>query len=802
MRRARSILLCALLVSAALQVAACGSREDRAQTYYENGLKYLEKQDFVKARIELRNAVQLRPNMVEAWRSLVKIDEHDRNVQGIVGDLLKISELDDKDINTRVRLATIYLGGGALNEALKQSNAAAEIDPKSLQALGVKAATLFRLKDIDGATQTAQKALEIDPGNVNARVVLASIKFLQGDADSALKILADVSAAQQEDLGVVFLKANIFQRKGDFAQVEKILRGLIALHPNEVGFRNQLIRFLLAQKRPDDAIAELRSVVATNPADVNAELQLVNLLGMVKGADTARNELVARINGGGSILPYQLALARLDFARGNSKDSTQLLGKIISGASSPDDVLAAQTTLAELYMSKNDVAEAEPVIADILRKDSRNLTGLRLRAGIRINRGQIDDAISDLRTALNDQPRSAELLGTLAIAYERSGSIELADKAFLDATRASGFGANYGMNYVAFLQRRGLSDRSEAILNDLVSRNPNNVAILSALAQVKLRKRDWAGAHTLADAIRRLGDKNDLADRINGAALFGERKFDESAAALQNSYDANPAAVQPMAALVSVYLQAKQIDKAQAFLQDALKANPSNAEALVLMGSVQLAKNNPTEAQKYFEAAITKQPKDPGGYKVLADFYARQGKADDALKIVESGLQQQPKSFDLLLAKAGLLEITQQYEAAITEYQSMMKDQPGSMIIANNLASLLADHRTDKQSLAQAGSLSALLKNSDIPQFKDTLGWISYLQGDNSSALSLLKDAAAKLPNSSAVQFHLGMSYLAAGQDTDASERFKKAMELAPKDAELKAKIDAALKGRPEKVKG
>ena len=242
MRHARTILLCAFLVPAVIQLAACSSREERAQAYYENGLKYLEKQDFVKARVEFRNAVQLRPNIIEAWRALVKVDEHDQNVSGLVGDLLKITELDDKDIDSRVRLATLYLGGGALNEALKTSNAAVEIDPKNLQALGVKAATLFRLKDVDGATQTAQKALDIDPGNVSARVVLASIKYLQGDADSALKILADVPAAQQEDLGVMLLKANIFQRKGDFAKVEGVLRRLIVLHPDQSGFRTQLIR--------------------------------------------------------------------------------------------------------------------------------------------------------------------------------------------------------------------------------------------------------------------------------------------------------------------------------------------------------------------------------------------------------------------------------------------------------------------------------------------------------------------------------------------------------------------------------
>src|SRR4029078_4086681 len=137
-----------------------------------------------------------------------------------------------------------------------------------------------------------------------------------------------------------------------------------------------------------------------------------------------------------------------------------------------------RSTLAELYMSKNDVASAEPVIADILNVDNPNITALKLRSAIRINRGQIDDAINDLRTALNDQPRSPELLASLAIAYERSGSIELADKAFLDAMSASGFAPNYGLNYVAFLQRRSLSDRAETILADLAGRNPNNTAVL------------------------------------------------------------------------------------------------------------------------------------------------------------------------------------------------------------------------------------------------------------------------------------------------------------------------------------
>ena len=148
------------------------------------------------------------------------------------------------------------------------------------------------------------------------------------------------------------------------------------------------------------------------------------------------------------------------------------------------------------------------------------------------------------------------------------------------------------------------------------------------------------------------------------------------------------------------------------------------------MGSVQLAKNAPDKAEQFFRSAIEKKPTDPAGYLALGQLYGQQRKTDDALRIVEQGLKQQPGNFGLQLALAALLETKRDYDGAITQYEAMLKEQPGSLIIANNLASLLADHRTDKASLERAGTLAAVLKNSDIPQFKDTLGWVTYQRQD------------------------------------------------------------------------
>src|SRR5262249_47717297 len=152
---------------------------------------------------------------------------------------------------------------------------------------------------------------------------------------------------------------------------------------------------------------------------------------------------------------------------------------------------------------------------------------------------------------------------------------------------------------------------------------PQNLQILSNLAQAKLQRQDWTGAQEIADTIRRLGNAQDtgIADQIRGAALVGQNKFNESIDILQGAYAAFPSAPQPMAALVDAYVRAKQIDKAVAFLHTVLKANPANAQPHILLGSIKFATNQPDEAFKDFSTAIATDPKDVNGYRALANFY-------------------------------------------------------------------------------------------------------------------------------------------------------------------------------------
>ena len=230
------------------------------------------------------------------------------------------------------------------------------------------------------------------------------------------------------------------------------------------------------------------------------------------------------------------------------------------------------------------------------------------------------------------------------------------------------------------------------------------------------------------------------------------------------------------------------------YLNPRIEAHPDSAEALVLLGSIQLATGERDQAVKSFQLAIEKQPRNVVGYKALADLNVREQKLDNALTIIRSGLEVQPDNIDLRLAMANVFEQTHQYEAAITEYELILAKQPGSMIVANNLASLLSDHRNDKASAARARALAANLREAQVPQFKDTLGWISYRQDDYANAVPLLEKAVAAMPNAALVRYHLAMSYIAIKQTAKASEQLTAALSLSP-GSDLELKIKDALKG-------
>ena len=158
-----ALVLLGLIAVAAFHPSKHGSPEDQAQNYYENGIKLAEQQDYAKARIELRNALRLKSDMLPAWRSLAQIEEATQQWDGVIESLQSIVNLDPSDIEARAKLAKLLVVAGRGYEALKLTDTSDEAESRNAKILGLKAAIFYSLNDKIKAVRHAQKPSTPNP---------------------------------------------------------------------------------------------------------------------------------------------------------------------------------------------------------------------------------------------------------------------------------------------------------------------------------------------------------------------------------------------------------------------------------------------------------------------------------------------------------------------------------------------------------------------------------------------------------------------------------------------------------------
>jgi tetratricopeptide (TPR) repeat protein len=773
------------MVLATAWLAGCSSAEDRAQGHFDRGVQFADEGDPIKAALEFRSALQLDQNMVPAMYELAKIEQQQGDLEGAARELASIAERDPTHLEARIDLARLLLLGNQLEQALKFADEAFALAPEDIRVLTLKGAVALRLDNRFDAIRFAEAALSQDPANVDALTIRAAERLLASDPAGALGYLDAAGEAGAGNIGFQLFRIAILESLGDKDGVEAVFLKLAETYPDNAAIRTALARWYAGAGRTDDAVRTLRDFVAQNPDDVQGALSLVTFIRSQQGSDAAKAELRTLIDRGGNVFPLELALADVLLADGDIPAAIEILQQQSEVAPDAEQRTTARIQLARVFAADGQMAKALELVDAVLGEDARNVGALAVRASIRLNNDEVENAIEDLTAALNEAPESPIILQLLAEAYERNGAIALAEEQFAKAIVAVPQDADMGLRYADFLLRYGKAEQAERVLVALRGNGVTDPRILTRLADLKLRRQDWVGAEEIATALRGAGDGPEAqsetvtADRILAAALGGQQKYDESIELLRATVSQAPGAFTPLAELIQTYVRAGKVEEAQAFLTSIIESNPTNTGARILLGSVYLVSQRVDDAETAYKAAIESDPTGVDGQRALADLYARTGRIDDAKTTIQGGLERQPGNPILNLQLALVLEQQGEFEDAIAVYEAMFEEDPRSTIIANNLASLLSEHRTDPDSLNRAFEIATRFRNSEIPHFLDTLGWIYYLRGEHAQALTLLKTAADQLPDIGAVQYHLGMAYEQLGQTELAETSFQRAVELA-----------------------
>ncbi|HUE09441.1 MAG TPA: tetratricopeptide repeat protein, partial [Steroidobacteraceae bacterium] len=644
------LLLCASCF-AALVLAGCGGAEARKARHLAKGHEFYAANNFEKARIEFRNALQIAPNDSEARYENGLVDEKLSNLREAAQFYQGAIDSNADNIKARAALARLYLFGGAPERALETIKPSLIMHPDDAALLTVRAAARVQLKDPDGGLVDAERAVQLAPNSEDAVAVLAGIYKSKNENEKARVLLENAVKQIPSTVDLRIALAQLYASLNQVPQVEELLIDLVRVHPNDKAHRLRLAQFYARLNHLDDAERVLREGIKALPDDRDLKASLIDFLATRRGRDAAENEL--KLMTAANPKDYELRLAQVQFYE-QAKDYTRAeatLNGIIAAAGLGPAGIAARDRLAAVKIQTNDTPEAEKLLAQVLAESPRDNDALILRGNLSLAHKDPKSAIADLRSVLRDQPNSVGVMRTLARAHLANGEPALAEETMRRAVAANPKDAGARLDLAQLLTELGKPEQARPVIDELVKQQPDNMTALQTQFKIAAAIGDKPVAQAAADAMVATHPKVALGYFDQGAVAESNERLDEALKLFSAALDLQPESVEPLKGVVRVLIKLKRTPEALKRLDATAAQFPKLPIALNVKGEVLLAAQHAADAELAFKTAIDREPKWWAPYRGLAAAQAANHESDAAVATLRGALAKvdQPQMLQLQL---------------------------------------------------------------------------------------------------------------------------------------------------------
>ena len=777
-------------------LAACQSTEERAEEHFASAQQLIAEGDTPRALVELRNAVSLVPEFHEARNTLAQLLLDSGDLAGAYAQYSELAELQPNDLESRVALADI-----TLTQSLWTEFTAAVTAAERINAADPRVAALVLARDYQAAVEAGEEdrradiaaraaALRADrPDDAALRRIAIDQAIADGATDAALPLIEAAIAAQPQDFTMQDAKLRILLARNEPAPIEAQFRTMIATFPRSDQIPTDFLQWYLSRRDYAGAEAFLRER-AGGPTDATeGHIAVVDFLRLTQGVEAALAELEPLIAANAEDPKadlYRAKRASFRFETGEVEAAMTEIAALIAEAEPSDQARRIRTLYASMLDSQGDRAGAEAAVAEVLAEDPSHVEALLLRAGWRIAGDRPSDAIIDLRSALNQAPNDPRLLSSLAQAYLRDGTVDLAAETLGRVVELAPQDPAYAREYGRLLQEQGRADTARAVLYRAWQRHPADAGLVEALSNIAMAEEDWILASEIISLLRTstATEALALADQMESAVLLTQDRFDEAMAIIDRQLAASNDKTAWTLVKVDALADADRTEEAAAVLQAALAEKPDETLLLYRQAFLDQDAGRADQAIAIYRTLLADNPGDEAAARELYGLLMARGDVAGANAVLDAGLAVNPGSLDLLWIDATRKQEAGDLAGAIAIYETLYAANGGNPVIANNLASLLSLTASDAETLDRALRIARRFRASPTPAFQDTYGWLLHLNGDSAAALPILESAAAGLPDLASVQYHLGAVLAEVGRTDEARTALERAIALAGDSAD------------------
>jgi len=769
------LILNILIITSVL--TGCGGADSRKAKHFERGNEYYAEGNYDKARLEYKNTLQISPNDIAGYFALAQTLEKLGQVQQAGGFYLKVIELDPNHVQAKINISRFYLKARIVDKAREIIDEALVLDPKNPSAIALRGATEVLKGNHEAAVKDGNLALGFNAANLDALSLLAGLYTGSKEYDKAIAVLAKGVKLNPKNSELRMLLASIHANNGQNGQAIELLQEIITLNPDKFEYREQLARFYDANKATEEAIRVLRTAVKEIPDNEKAILSLANYMAKRMTKDDAEKELLNHIEKHPQLYELQFGLARLYVGNNQTEKAKTIYKNIIAKEKTSKHGLTARNQLAKISVLEKDFTEAEKLIAEVLIENPQDSIALTMRGSINLSRNELNSAIADFRTVLKSEPNQPLVSQLLAQAHVANNELDLAKEQYLKSIATAPRNISLRLELAQTLVNKGETDSAVEEISKATNIFPKNLVLLEALYKLNVARKDPEAALKVASRIINIDDTKAEGYYAAGLIYQNQGKLDAGYYEFTKALKRAKKSTKILTAIAKNLITQKRPKDAIEFLKKQIKNTPDNVSVQNLLGEVYLSQKQFKNALAKFKLAEKLKPEWPTPYRNLAATHLQQKNTKAAIDAFKRGINATDKNPTLSYSLASLYEQLGKTDEAISEFEEILTKSPDSPAANNNLAMMLVTYRHDQNSLNKAVKLVKKFVKMDDPNLLDTLGWVTYKNGDALAAIPYLEKAAKKLPNAAAVHYHLGEALFESGNKIAAKQALLKSLQ-------------------------
>lgn len=778
-----------LSLAVALAGAAC-SKDPKE--FLDSGKKYFAEQKYSEAAIQLRNAINIDPQMAEAHYQLGQVYIRLGQPRDAAQEFKTVALLDPGNLDAQVKAGNLLLLDHQFAEALEKARLVLGREPGSLHAALLLGNIQAGIVQINDSLQELRAAFEIEPTLTPAYIDLVPGTTYEAKPAEAEETFRKAAASNPESVEAQLAVANLYLHTGRKAEAETALADLLAKHPQSRDARLALAFYYIQTGKPDQA-ESIYAAMAAESTDVKP----------------------------------RIVLAQFYSEGGKLDKSADILQRVLQD--DPSNAVASRR-LAGIYLDQKKYDQAAAIADAALAKDADDVEARLIKGKVLLGAGRTADAVEELGKITAARPAHAAAHYYLGLAQIESRNLEAA-AAELQAALAND--DTFYQAYIPLAEIRLSSGKPEEAvkLARQALANPDLAQAHLVAARAYAANRDFTGAQREIDAffesnpghpagLHHLG----LLKLAQGADVEAEKYFD-------SALKADPQYSDSMASICDLYVRQNRVPKAMARLDEAIARYPSNPAFPRIQARMYLAQNDHAKAQAAFQKAVDLGPSDNNRTMELADFYIATGSIDKASALLQrlgsakdaSAVQAKKKLAEVYLSQkkydAGLQAASEVLQAnpadidaavlkgrtvlaqgktaeAISQLQAAVKKDPGASAAKYYLGQ--AYYAAGNRQAAEVEWSEAIRNSGSFVQPQIALSQLKLEAGDADAAARFARQALAVHSGNSEAQLLLALSTGDAAEYRKAAAMLEDYLAKSPADAVQRQRLGVAYLGQKD----